>query len=348
MTNYISCFCIIFITDFLFVKDIAINVISLYNITCILTYERNVCQVNIAQLQDKILKLKKEKDVCILAHSYQAREIVEIADYTGDSYKLSVDASKAENKNILMCGVRFMAETCKILSPDKTVYLAQPQAGCSMADQMDKQLISQIKEMYPDYAVVAYINTTADLKTICDVCVTSSSAVKIVKNMEQKNILFIPDCNLGDYVQKQVPEKNFKLLSGGCPIHACVNAEDVRKAKALHPNAELLVHPECVPEVVAMADYVGSTSGIMEYAKKSDKKEFLIGTEISIAEHLQYDCPDKKFYILSQKLICSNMKSTTLMDVYNCLCGEGGEEILLDEKTIADAGKCIDEMIRLG
>ena len=304
--------------------------------------------MNIAQLQQKIIELKKEKDVCILAHSYQAHEILEIADYTGDSYKLSVDASKVKNKNILMCGVRFMAETCKILSPEKKVYLAQPTAGCSMADQMDKQLISQVKEMYPDYAVVAYINTTADLKTICDVCVTSSSAVKIVNNMSEKNILFIPDCNLGDYVAKQCSDKNIKLLNGGCPIHACVNTEDVKKAKEMHPNAELLVHPECTPEVVAMADYVGSTSGIMDYALNCDKKDFIIGTEISIAELLQYMCPDKNFYILSQKLICSNMKATTLADVYNCLAGKGGEEITLDEKTITDAKKCIDEMIRLG
>lgn len=304
--------------------------------------------MNIAQLQQKIIELKKEKDVCILAHSYQAHEILEIADYTGDSYKLSVDASKVKNKNILMCGVRFMAETCKILSPEKKVYLAQPTAGCSMADQMDKQLISQVKEMYPDYAVVAYINTTADLKTICDVCVTSSSAVKIVNNMSEKNILFIPDCNLGDYVAKQCSDKNIKLLNGGCPIHACVNTEDVKKAKEMHPNAELLVHPECTPEVVATADYVGSTSGIMDYALNCDKKDFIIGTEISIAEHLQYMCPDKNFYILSQKLICSNMKATTLADVYNCLAGKGGEEITLDEKTITDAKKCIDEMIRLG
>ena len=201
--------------------------------------------MNISEIQNKILELKKEKDVCILAHSYQAREICEIADFTGDSYKLSVDASKVTNKNILMCGVRFMAETCKILSPDKTVYLAQPSAGCQMADQMDKEMISSVKEMYPDYAVVAYINTTADLKTICDVCVTSSSAVKIVSNMPEKNILFIPDCNLGDYVSRQLPDKNFKLLHGGCPIHACVTAEDVKKAKAQFPNAELLVHPEC-------------------------------------------------------------------------------------------------------
>lgn len=304
--------------------------------------------MTITEMQKKIFELKKEKDVCILAHSYQAHEILEIADFTGDSYKLSVDASKVTNKNILMCGVRFMAETCKILSPDKTVYLAQPIAGCQMADQMDKQLISQVKEKYPDYTVVAYINTTAELKTICDVCVTSSSAVKIVNNIENKDILFIPDCNLGDYVAKQCPDKNIKLLNGGCPIHACVNTADVEKAKSLHPNAEILVHPECTPEVVAMADYVGSTSGIMEYAKKSDKKEFIIGTEISIAEHLQFECPDKKFYPLTLKLICPNMKATTLVDVLDCLEGNGGEEILLDDATISDAKKCIDEMIRLG
>lgn len=304
--------------------------------------------MKVSELQKKIIELKKEKDVCIIAHSYQSQDILEVADYTGDSYKLSIDASKARNKTILMCGVRFMAETCKILSPEKTVYLAQPTAGCSMADQMDRQLISQVKEMYPDYSVVAYINTTAELKTICDVCVTSSSAVKIVNNMDAQNILFIPDCNLGAYVAKQCPDKNIKLLNGGCPIHACVNTDDVKKARAMYPGAELLVHPECLPEVVETADYVGSTSGIMNYAVNSDKKDFIIGTEISIAEHLQYMCPEKNFYILSQKLICSNMKATTLMDVYNCLAGRGGEEIVLDNATINDARKCIDEMIRLG
>lgn len=304
--------------------------------------------MTISEIQQEILRIKKEKDICILAHSYQAREILEVADYTGDSYKLSVDASKAPNKNIVMSGVRFMAETCKILSPEKHVYLPNPHAGCSMADQMDKQLISQVKKMYPDYTVVAYINTTAELKTICDVCVTSSSAVKICKNIENNNILFIPDCNLGDYVAKQIPEKNIKLLSGGCPIHACVNTDDVMKARALYPEAELLVHPECTPDVVALADYVGSTSGIMEYAINSPKKEFIIGTEISIAEHLQYMCLDKKFHYLSQKLICPNMKLTTLIDLYNCVKGVGGEEIFLDDDTIKDAKKCIDEMIRLG
>ena len=302
----------------------------------------------IRDIQQEILKLKKEKDICILAHSYQAAEILEVADYTGDSFQLSLMAQKAQADTVIMCGVRFMAETVKILSPQKKVFLANPIAGCPMAEQMDKELISKVKEQYPDYAVVAYINTTSDLKTVCDVCVTSSSAVKIVKKLPQQNILFIPDCNLGDYVSKQVPEKNFKLLQGGCPIHAQVNAEEVRKAKALHPGAEVLVHPECRPEVVELADYVGSTSGIMEYAKKSEGREFIIGTEISISEHLQYACPNKKFYILSKKLICPNMKATTLVDLYNCIRGEDGEEILMDEDTIEKAGKCIYEMIRLG
>lgn len=301
----------------------------------------------IKDLQEKILKLKKEKDVCILAHSYQDEEIIEVADYTGDSYALSVIAAKVPQKTVIMCGVRFMAETVKILSPEKTVILSHPDAGCAMADMMDRELISQVKPMYPDYTVVAYVNTTAELKTICDVCVTSSSAVNIVKNIENKNILFIPDCNLGAYVASQLPEKNIKLLSGGCPVHAGVNVEDVAIAREKHPGAKILVHPECVPEVTALADFAGSTSEIMDYARNSDEKEFIIGTEISIAEHLQYECPDKKFYPLSVGLVCKNMKLTTLVDVYNCIIGEGGEEIALDDATIRDAKRCIDEMIRL-
>lgn len=300
------------------------------------------------EMQQEILRLKKEKDICILAHSYQSKEIIEVADFTGDSYQLSVMATTAPQKTVIMCGVRFMAETVKILSPEKTLLLANPIAGCPMAEQMDVELISAVKAQNPDYTVVAYINTTASLKTICDVCVTSSSAVKIVNNIPNKNILFIPDCNLGDYVAKQVPDKNIKLLQGGCPIHARVTANDVKKARKLHPNAELLVHPECVPDVVAQADYVGSTVGIMKYAMNSDKKEFIIGTEISIADHLAYECPDKFFYPLSKDLICSNMKSTTLPDVLHAVMGTGGEEIILDSDTITKAKACIDKMIELG
>ena len=304
--------------------------------------------MNVCELQNEILRLKKEKDICILAHSYVAREIIEIADFTGDSFQLSVKAKEATQKNVIMCGVRFMAETVKVLSPEKTVYLANPIAGCPMAEQMDKNYISGIKAEHPDYTVVAYINTTTDLKTVCDVCVTSASAVKIVKNLPNKNILFIPDCNLGAHVEKNVPEKNIMLLQGGCPIHAAMSADDVQTVKALHPTAELLVHPECKPEVVEHADFIGSTSAIMDYAINSDKKEFIIGTEISIAESLQYICPDKKFYPLSMNLICPNMKITTLVDVYNVIQGEGGEEIILDEDTINKARVCIDKMIELG
>ena len=304
--------------------------------------------MTVRELQDEIFKLKRDTDTCILAHSYMSEAICEVADFTGDSYALSLKAKTAPNKNVIMCGVRFMAETVKMLSPQKRVYLANPAAGCPMAEQMDKDVISEVKKLYPDYAVVAYINTTTQLKTIADVCVTSSSAVKICKAIPEKNILFIPDINLGTYVKAQVPEKNFKLLSGGCPTHAKFDEEDALAAKKAHPNALFLVHPECRPSVVKHADFVGSTSGIMDYAKKSDAKEFIIGTENSIVEHLQHACPDKKFYPLSLDLVCHNMKVTTLYDVYNCLKGEGGEEIVMDEQTRLAAVKCIDKMIEYG
>lgn len=299
-------------------------------------------------MQDEIIKLKKQNDVCVLAHSYQTAEVREVADFVGDSYKLSVLAKEVKQKNVLMCGVRFMAETVKILSPDKKVLLSNPIAGCPMAEQMDVELINSVKKDYPDYTVVAYINTTTSLKTVCDVCVTSSSAVKIVKNIDNDNIIFIPDCNLGAYVASMVPEKNIKLLQGGCPIHARITPAEAKAVKEAHPDALLLVHPECVPAISKMADYVGSTSGILDFASKSDSKEFIIGTEISIAEELAYKFPDKRFYPLSKNLICPNMKATTLVDVYNAVRGQGGEEIVLDDEVIAKARVCIDEMIRLG
>ncbi|MCL2086512.1 MAG: quinolinate synthase NadA [Oscillospiraceae bacterium] len=303
--------------------------------------------MKIHEMQKKIAEIKKEKNILLLAHSYQAREIIEVADFTGDSFQLSVAADKAKEQTVIMCGVRFMAETVKILSPEKRVFLANPTAGCPMAEQMDIELIEGVKKTFPDYTVVAYINTTAALKTISDVCVTSSSAVKIVDRIDNDNILFIPDCNLGAYVAKQLPHKNIKLLQGGCPIHAAVSVEDVVKAKADYPGALFLVHPECVPEVVELGDFVGSTSAIMDYAANSKHKEFLIGTEMSIAENLQYTCPDKNFYCLSQKLLCPNMKVTTLVDVLNCVSGKGGEEITLDEQTIKAATGCIERMLNI-
>lgn len=304
--------------------------------------------MNTREMQDEIIRLKKENDVCILAHAYTSHDVWEVADYVGDSFGLSQQAAKASNKTIIMCGVRFMAETVKILSPDKKVLLAAPEAGCPMADQIDADWLRQLKEENPGYTAVCYINTTSELKTECDVCVTSSSAPDIIKKLDSDKILFVPDCNLGGWIEKQVPEKDFKMIKGGCPTHLRARKADVDKMKAAHPDALLLVHPECLAEVTEMADYAGSTTGIMNYAKKSDAKEFIIGTENSIVQHLQFECPDKKFYPLSKDLVCHNMKLTTLGDVLNCVKGEAGEEIELSEEVMAGAKRCIDEMIRLG
>lgn len=304
--------------------------------------------MTIEQLQKKIIEAKKENDVCVLAHSYQGRAVCEIADIVGDSFKLSAEARKVTNKRIVMCGVRFMAETAKLLSPEKTVIITSAEAGCPMAEQFTAAQVREFREAHPDYTVVSYINTTAELKTVTDICVTSSSAVEIVGKLENDNILFIPDPNLGAFVQKTYPEKNIVCWNGGCPIHGAMTAEDVRAARAAYPDAQFLVHPECPPAVCEDADYIGSTSGIIDYARKSSAERFIIGTEISITEQLQYEMPQKRFVNLSKRMICPDMKLTTLDDVYRAIVGSGGLEITFDEETAAKARRCIDEMIRLG
>lgn len=302
----------------------------------------------VREIQDEIIRLKKENDVCVLAHSYLGEAITEIADFTGDSYALAVKASQTKNKTVVMCGVRFMAEGVKLLCPDKKVILSHPEAGCPMAEQFCAEEVLAFKAAHPEYAVVTYINTTAELKTVSDICVTSSSAVKIVSEMPEKDILFIPDCNLGAYVASKCPDKNIKLWHGGCPVHAAINGWEAKAAKEAHPDALVLVHPECTPEVVEYADFAGSTSEIMNYAKESECKEFIIGTELSILEHLQFACPDKKFYPLSKNLVCRNMKLTTLVDVLACIKGEGGEVIEIDEATASAAKRSIARMIEMG
>ena len=301
--------------------------------------------LNTQELQKEIIRLKHENDVCILAHAYQTHDILEVADYVGDSFGLSKAAAKAPQKTILMCGVRFMAETVKILSPDKKVLLSHSEAGCPMAEQLTVDELRTLKAQYPECAVVAYINTTSELKTECDACVTSASALEIVRRLPNKDILFIPDCNLGSWIARQVPDKNFHFIKGGCPVHMQVTALDVKRAKAAHPDALLLVHPECVREVSELADYVGSTTGIISYVKNSNAHEFIIGTDNSIVEHLKFDHPDKSFYPLSKRLICSDMRLTTLVDVYDCVRGAGGEEIKLDAEVHAKAKRCIDTMM---
>ena len=301
----------------------------------------------IHEIQAEIRRLKREKGVCILAHAYQSHDIWEVADYVGDSFGLSQKAAESDADTVLMCGVRFMAETVKILSPQKRVILANGEAGCPMAEQISVDLLRSLKEKYPDHTVVSYINTTAQLKTLTDVCVTSSSAVKIVQNIQNDKILFIPDCNLGSWVQKQIPEKQFQFVPGGCPTHLLITPRNVEQARQKHPNALVLVHPECAEKVVELADFVGSTTQIMDFAKKNQATEFIIGTENSIVQHLQIDCPEKRFYALSKNCVCHNMKMTTLGDLYECVRGIGGEEITLDADTLRNARRSIDEMLRL-
>lgn len=303
---------------------------------------------NTQLLQSEIKKLKKENDVCILAHAYQTHDILEVADFVGDSFGLSEQAAAAPQKNVLMCGVRFMAETAKILSPEKRVFLSHPDAGCPMAAQLTVSELKELKKQHPNSAVVAYINTTAELKTLCDVCVTSASALSVVKNVPNKHILFIPDCNLGSWLQKQLPEKNFYFIKGGCPVHMQITVDDVNNAKKTHPGAKLLVHPECLKEVTELADFAGSTTGILKFVKNSSEKEFIIGTDNSIVQHLQFEYPDKSFYPLSKKCVCNDMRLTTLVDVYNCVKNLNGEEINLTSDVISKARASIDSMLRLG
>ena len=297
------------------------------------------------ELQNEIIELKQKNDVCILAHAYQTQDIHEVADFIGDSFALSKKAMTAPQKTILMCGVRFMAETAKILSPDKRVILSNPDAGCPMAEQLTVKELVELKKQYPDSAVVAYINTTSELKTECDLCVTSASALEAVKKIPQKEILFIPDCNLGSWLAAQVPEKTFHFIKGGCPVHMQITTEDVTAARKKYPGAQLLVHPECKKEVTDQADYAGSTTGIINFAENSDAKEFIIGTDNSIVQHLQFAHPDKKFYPLAKCCVCDDMRLTTLVDVYNCVKGIGGEEITLDPEVMEKARRCIDAML---
>jgi quinolinate synthase len=299
-------------------------------------------------LQDAIRAAAHAADALILAHAYMSQDVVEVADVVGDSYGLAVAAAKADAPTLVMCGVRFMAETCKVLSPQKRVLLPNPIATCPMADQLDPDALEALKSRYPGYATVAYVNTTSELKAHADVCVTSSSAVAICRALPSEKILFVPDPNLGRYVAAQVPEKDFAFFNGGCPIHGRTCVDDVAAARAAHPGALLLVHPECPPAVVEQADFVGSTTQIMDFAERSDACSFIIGTEGAIVEHLQYACPEKRFSLLTTGLSCKNMRATTLMDVYLALVGEGGEEVSLPQEVMEGAGRCIRRMVELG
>lgn len=282
-------------------------------------------------MKNRIEKIKKEKNAVILAHYYTPAEVQEVADYVGDSFYLAKVAKKSTADIIVFCGVQFMGESAKILNPDKKVLMPDPTADCMMAHMVKDGLIEEVRGMYEDLAVVCYINSTADLKCKSDVCVTSSNAVKIVKALPNKNIFFIPDRNLGGFVAEQVPEKNIILNNGCCPIHARITAEHVHAEMDKHPEAKILAHPECDGKILALADYVGSTSDIITYAKKSDALDFIICTETGVDYQLLSDNPEKRFYYPNPLPCCRDMKKNTVEAVLDVLEKEDNEIIVEEE-----------------
>ena len=295
---------------------------------------------------EKIKKLKEEKNAVILAHYYVEPEVQEIADYIGDSFYLSKIAVGLKEQTIVFCGVSFMGESAKILNPEKTVLMPDITADCAMAHMADAETIQKMRDTYEDLAVVCYINSTAELKQHSDVCVTSANAVKIVKALPNKNIFFIPDKNLARYVAEQVPEKHFVFNKGFCPVHEKMQLEEVKKAKEAHPEAEVLTHPECPEAICRISDYLGSTSGIINYASKSEKKKFIICTENGVRFELEKENPDKKFYFTTTEPVCRDMKLVTLEKIAHVL--ETGEnEVHVTEELRKKSGKALERMLEL-
>ncbi len=297
-------------------------------------------------IKSRIESLKKEKNAVILAHYYVPGEVQEIADYIGDSFYLSKIAKDAEQDTIVFCGVSFMGESAKILSPGKQVLMPDITAGCPMAYMAQVEKIEEVRRKYDDVAVVCYINSTGELKKHSDVCVTSANAMKIVQALPNKNIYFIPDENLGRYVASKVTDKHFIFNDGFCPLHKEFSKTDIEKVRKAHPNALLLVHPECRMEVLEDADYIGSTSGIIEYASESDAEEFIIGTEPGVMYELERRNPGKKFYPLVEGKVCPDMKKITLEKVLKCM-EEGTGVVEVTEELRNSANASLDRMLEL-
>lgn len=297
-------------------------------------------------VKEQIEKLKKEKNAVILAHYYVPGEVQEIADEIGDSFYLSKKAKESDADILVFAGVSFMGESAKILNPAKKVLLPIPEADCPMAHMADAERIARMREQYDDLAVVCYINSTASLKTLADVCVTSSNAVKIVKALPNQNIYFLPDGNLAAYVAEQVPQKNVICNDGFCPVHKKITPNDVLRAKELHPNALFLVHPECTKDVLALADFIGSTSEIISFAERSTAEEFLIGTETGVFREIHLRCPGRALYPVMEGQCCEGMKMITAESVLSCLQQESGE-VTLEENIRCSAAHALDEMLRL-
>ena len=297
-------------------------------------------------MRERIEQLKKEKDIVILAHYYVDGEVQEIADLVGDSYFLAKKATEVSQQNILFCGVSFMGESAKILNPGKRVIMADEFADCPMAHMVDIAKIQQVREQYPDVAVVCYVNSTAEIKAYSDVCVTSSNALRVVQSLPNKHIFFIPDNNLGRYISTLVPEKEFIFNDGFCHVHTSIHRENLEEAKKLHPNAPVLTHPECTADVLEISDFIGSTSEILDYATKSDAKEFIICTEMGIFFELEQKNPDKRFYSVGHRQFCPNMKKITLEKVVRAM-EEMEPEVTMDEELRVKANAPLVKMLEL-
>lgn len=295
---------------------------------------------------EKINALKKEKNAVILAHCYQPVEIDLVADYVGDSLKLSQVAAETDADIIVFAGVFFMAQTAKLLSPNKKVLLPQIHAGCRMADMISYKQLKEFKAMHLDIPTVCYVNSTAEVKSECDMCCTSSNAVNIVKSMNEEKILFVPDTYLGKWVEKQLGNVEVITYPGFCPTHLQIRPKDIEEARKAHPNALVLAHPECHMSVSDMADYVGSTTGIMKFAKESDNKSFIIATEQGVVDRLKRDLSDKEIIPVKDNVVCPNMKMTSLEDILEVLETEKNE-INVDADIAEKAVKCIDRMLEV-
>jgi quinolinate synthase len=295
---------------------------------------------------EQIKTLKKEKNALILAHYYAPLEIWELADFVGDSLELSRKAAVAKEDLIVFCGVRFMAESAKILNPQKKVILPVSDAGCPMADMIERDALCALKKQHPEAAVICYVNSSAEVKAESDICCTSSNAVKVAGSLPNKEIIFVPDKNLGAFVASKYPDKIFHFIDGYCPIHNACTAEDLKKAKELHPNALLAAHPECGEGTGELADFIGSTTGIMDFCRKSDGKEFIIGTEDEIHIALTKEMPEKKFYPAKAEFLCENMKKNTLSALLQALLTEE-HEILLDQEVLERSRIALEKMINL-
>ncbi len=296
-------------------------------------------------LVKEINNLKQKKNAIVLAHCYQNIEIDNVADFVGDSLYLSKMAAKSDADIIVFAGVYFMAQSAKLLSPDKKVLLPNMKSGCLMADMIDAQKLKEFKEKYPNIPVVCYINSTAEVKALSDICCTSSNAVEIVKSLKTNKVLFVPDTYLGKYVESKLDNVEIVTYNGFCPTHLRIRVEDIEAARKIYPNALILAHPECHKEVTKLADFVGSTKEIMDFAKKSNNKQFVIATEKGVADRLKRDYPDKEFILINDKVTCPNMKMNTLSDIYNVLLNENNE-IVVEENVSKLARLCIEKMLQ--